>query len=58
MKRSVLKYLINSDTLKNQQYLKLCTFKFSQEQLKLKEINNLIIIPEESFPNIKNKKLQ
>ena len=52
MKRSVFKYLINSDTLKNQQCLKLCTFKFLQEQLKLKEINNPIIIPEESLPNI------
>ena len=39
-KRSVFKYLINLDILKYQQYLKLCTCKFLQEQLKLKEINN------------------
>ena len=52
MKRSGFKYLTNSDTLKNQQCLKLCIFKFLPEQLKLKEINNPIIIPEESLPNV------
>ena len=38
--------------MKYQQYLKLCTFKFLQEQLKLKEINNSVIIPAESLSNI------
>ena len=51
-KHSVFKYLINLDILKYQQYLKLCTCKFLQEKLKLKEINNSIIIPNESLSNI------
>ena len=51
-KRSVFKCLFNSNILKYQQYLKLYAFKFLQEQLKLKEINNSIIIPNESLSNI------